>query len=67
LKLNWTRDLAGWVGTSLGQELKNMIRERKRGRTILSRCDSEAAIQVGQQLGITLFQGRYVDSLLRRR
>jgi len=67
LKLGWTRDLAGWVGTELGQNLKNMIRARKKGRTILSRCDSEACIQVGRQLGISLFQGRYVDSVLRKR
>jgi EAL domain-containing protein (putative c-di-GMP-specific phosphodiesterase class I) len=67
LKLGWTRDLASWVGTSLGQGLKAMIRERRKGRTILARCDSEAAIQVGQQLGISLFQGRYIDSLVRSR
>jgi EAL domain-containing protein (putative c-di-GMP-specific phosphodiesterase class I) len=67
LKLGWTRDLAGWIGTDVGTELKNMIRERRKARTILNRCDSEAAIQVGQQLGITLFQGRYIDSLLRGR
>ena len=40
---------------------------RKKGRTILARCDSEAAVKVGQQLGITLFQGRYVDALARAR
>ncbi|TAK98186.1 MAG: EAL domain-containing protein [Rhodospirillaceae bacterium] len=67
MKLMWTRDLAGWIGTTVGQEMKAMIRERKRGRTILARCDSEAAIQVGRQLGITLFQGRYIDSLVRGR
>jgi hypothetical protein len=67
LKLMWTRDLAGWVGTSVGNELKQMIRDRKKGRTILARCDNDAAIQVGRQLGISLFQGRYVDSVLRKR
>jgi hypothetical protein len=65
MKLGWTRDLAGWVGTSVGAELKQMIRDRKKGRTILARCDNEAAIQVGRQLGISLFQGRYVDSVQR--
>jgi len=67
MKLMWTRDLAGWIGTTVGQEMKAMIRDRRKGRTILARCDSEAAIQVGQQLGITLFQGRYIDSLVRGR
>lgn len=66
-KLNWTPDLAAYIGTSQGQELKQMIRDRKKGRTILARCDSEAAIRVGQQLGITLFQGRYIDGVARSR
>lgn len=66
-KLNWTQEMAGYVGTDAGKTLKDMVRERKKGRTILARCDSEAAVKVGQQLGITLFQGRYVDSLARGR
>ena len=64
-KLNWTPDLGAYTGTQHGQELKELIRERKKGRTILARCDSEAAVKIGQQLGITLFQGRYIDSLVR--
>ncbi len=66
-KLMWSQDLTGYAGTSLGQEFKDMIRARRKGRTILARCDSEAAVKVGQQLGITLFQGRYIDSLTRAR
>jgi len=66
-KLNWTPDLAAYIGTTQGQELKQMIRDRKKGRTILARCDSDAAVRVGQQLGITLFQGRYVDGVARGR
>jgi len=66
-KLMWTPDLAAFIGTSQGQELKQMIRDRKKGRTILARCDSDSAVKVGQQLGITLFQGRYVDGVSRGR
>ncbi len=66
-KLAWTQDLGAYTGTAQGQELKEAIRERKRGRTILARCDSEAAVKIGQQLGITLFQGRYIDGLVRKR
>jgi hypothetical protein len=66
-KLMWTPDLAAFIGTTQGQELKQMIRDRKKGRTILARCDSDAAVKVGQQLGITLFQGRYIDSVSRGR
>jgi len=44
-KLNWTPDLGAYTGTQQGQELKDLIRERKKGRTILARCDSEAAVK----------------------
>ncbi len=64
-KLSWSQEMAAYGGTQVGQSLKEMIRERKKGRTILARCDSEAAVKVGQQLGITLFQGRYIDALAR--
>jgi hypothetical protein len=66
-KLNWAQEMTSYVGTDAGKTLKDLVRERKKGRTILARCDSEAAVKVGQQLGITLFQGRYVDSLARAR
>lgn len=64
-KLSWSTELSGLMGTAREEELKTMILMRKRGRTILSRCDSEAAIQVGRQLGISMFQGHYIDSLVR--
>lgn len=64
-KLNWSTELSSLMGTNREEELKTMILMRKRGRTILSRCDSEAAIQVGRQLGISMFQGRYIDTLVR--
>ena len=34
-------------------------------RIILCRCGSADAVRWGQELGIRLFQGRYVDSRLR--
>jgi len=33
-------------------------------RTILCRCDSAHAISLGQSVGISLFQGRYVEQML---
>ena len=66
-KLNWAQEMTAYAGSQLGQDFKDMLRSRKKGRTILARCDSEAAVKVGQQLGITLFQGRYVDALARAR
>ena len=65
-KLGWSQEMAAYAGSEIGKELKDLIRERKKGRTILARCDSEACVKIGQQLGITLFQGRYIDSLVRK-
>ena len=64
-KLNWAQEMAGYAGTNQGQALKDMIRDRKKGRTIFARCDNESCVRIGQQLGITLFQGRYIDGLVR--
>ncbi|MCB2106735.1 MAG: EAL domain-containing protein [Rhodobacteraceae bacterium] len=66
-KLSWSTDMAAMIGTPRADEFKALIRERRKGRVILARCDSDAAVRVGQQLGITLFQGRYIDSLRRER
>ncbi|MDF1748725.1 MAG: EAL domain-containing protein [Alphaproteobacteria bacterium] len=37
-----------------------------KGRVILSRCDNEAMIRTGQSMGITMFQGRYLDAVLQQ-
>jgi hypothetical protein len=31
---------------------------------ILSRCDSRQSVSYGQALGISLFQGRYLDRMI---
>lgn len=66
-KLMWSPDMAAMMGTERAQKFKDMIRERRRGRTILSRCDNDAAVRIGSQLGITLFQGRHLDTVLREK
>ena len=35
-----------------------------KARVILARCDSADAIRFGAEMGITMFQGRFVDSLM---
>jgi EAL domain-containing protein (putative c-di-GMP-specific phosphodiesterase class I) len=37
-----------------------------KGRVILSRCDNESMIRTGQSMGITMFQGRYLDAVLQQ-
>ena len=63
LKLVWTPDMADDMSGGRRNELKDHIDRSGRARIILTRCDSEEAIRVGQSLGINMFQGRYVDKL----
>jgi len=65
VKLVWTSDLSSDANQARQQELIDHIAEMGKSRVILSRCDTPAAIRLGQTLGISLFQGRFVDSLLQ--
>lgn len=44
--------------------LKQAVENCGGSRIILCRCDSEEAILYGQDMGISLFQGRFVDEVL---
>ena len=46
------------------QDLTNAVSANGSSRVILCRCDNKAAIDYGQSIGIALFQGRYIDSIL---
>ena len=65
VKLVWTPDLANTGNQARQETTIKHINEMGKSRVILSRCDTPAAIRLGQAMGITLFQGRYVDSLLQ--
>ena len=64
VKLQWSPDLFdqlhGFRGTGLRQAAQDMGAER----LILNRCDSEQALEVGESLGITLYQGHLLDEML---
>ena len=45
-------------------ELKEHVDRCGRARIILTRCDSDAAVRFGKSLGITMFQGLYIDEQL---
>jgi hypothetical protein len=64
LKLIWTPDMADDLSGSRTSELKEHIDRCGRARIILARCDSDEAVRFGQSLGITMYQGRYIDKLL---
>jgi hypothetical protein len=63
-KLQWNAELEVDVKSAEIQKLQSAIRNYGANRIILSRCDNEKAIQFGQALGITLFQGRALDRMI---
>ena len=57
IKLVWDNDLSFET-----QAKPDALRRAGISRIILCRCDTEASIDFGKSLGISLYQGRYVDS-----
>lgn len=47
-------------------EIAEQVERIGRGRIILARCDNEAMVRTGQKMGITMFQGRYLDTILQQ-
>ena len=65
VKIYWT---AAFIDESPDDSRREKFRaavERcGKSRVILARCDSPDAIRFGQEMGITMFQGRFIDSLM---
>jgi EAL domain-containing protein (putative c-di-GMP-specific phosphodiesterase class I) len=63
-KLQWNADFASDLGTEQNKKLAAAVAECGPTRLILCRCDTRQAIDYGNALGISLFQGRYVDRVV---
>tara|TARA_R110000868_G_scaffold92100_6_gene255534 strand:+ start:28726 stop:30030 length:1305 start_codon:yes stop_codon:yes gene_type:complete len=66
IKVAWREEMTDNVIRKKYSEMDNLVKESGRERVILCRCDSPTAIKFGQSLGITLFQGRYIDNMIAR-
>ncbi|MCC9622573.1 EAL domain-containing protein [Thalassospira sp. MA62] len=66
IKVAWREEMTDNVIRKKYSEMDNLVKNSGRERVILCRCDSPTAIKFGQSLGITLFQGRYIDNLMAR-
>ncbi|HBM90905.1 MAG TPA: hypothetical protein DD400_03390, partial [Rhodospirillaceae bacterium] len=64
IKLFWAPQAIDIMPASQTSSIRNIIMDTGQAHTILCRCDNERALQVGQELGIVMFQGREVDKLL---
>ena len=66
VKLLWSNDLADRLNGPRGRILRAAAEKVGPERLILAHCDSERALEVGESLGITLYQGYLLDEMLAR-
>jgi hypothetical protein len=64
IKLMWNTDSAADANSEKNIALAQAIRQCGNNRVILTRCDTKAAVEYGHALGLSLFQGRYLDGLV---
>ena len=64
VKLMWRPELAETANPALLNDLRQCVQRAGLARVVLNRCGDAAAITFGQSLGISLFQGRHVDTML---
>ena len=62
-KLVWNPN-ASDSSEELHEQIRSVVKLGGGDRTILCRCDNSVAIKTGHSLGIELFQGRYVETLI---
>lgn len=60
IKLTWDNSLVDETNRS-----PEFLRRIGVARIILCRCDTPASIEFGQSIGISLFQGRHIDSIFQ--
>ena len=66
VKLFWSADMAEQLNGPHGEALREAVSRLGAGRLILARCDSEQALEFGLSLGITLYQGYLLDTMLSK-
>lgn len=64
LKMYWSDDLLDGMGPDAIAALEQSVRNAGVARIIMCRCESERALKIGHNMGISLFQGRHIDTLL---
>jgi len=66
VKLVWSPELAIGGNEARRDQIAEYVKELGKARVILSRCDSLAAVRTGQEMGISMYQGRYIDSMMQK-
>ncbi len=64
LKLQWNPEMDADIGPREKRLLTEAVQHCGSNRVILCRCDGATAVEFGQSLGISLFQGRHLDKII---
>jgi len=64
VKVQWNADKPVDLKSGSNAALKDAVKTIGSNRMILCRCDDRSALEYGVGLGISLFQGRYLDKVL---
>lgn len=65
IKLQWDLDLINIVGEKYHINFADKVVQTGSNRIILCHCDNEYAIKFGKSLNISLFQGWYIDKIIK--
>ena len=63
VKLVWHSEMVD-RGDDMHQKIRAMTKRSGDSRMVLCRCDDREAIDFGKSVGVTLFQGRYIENLI---
>jgi len=67
VKLHWTPQLRQQIEGKQGERLRQAVEATNPRRIIMMRCESDDAIELGHALGISMFQGYFIDHLLKEK
>lgn len=65
VKLAWLPELSDGVSDETRDGIAKQVERVGPSRVILARCDAPAAIRLGQSMGVSMYQGRYLDTVLQ--
>lgn len=64
LKISWGPEFVGEEKQEKVEEMRNVVKHAGKDGVVLSRVDSQDAVQWGAMLGISRFQGYFIDKLV---
>lgn len=64
IKLHWSADSRAALLQVNHKPMEDAVRLMGPSRVVLCRCDSPQAIEYGQALGVSMFQGRHTDKMV---